>query len=231
MNAKHIKCRTSCFFVALLLCILSDVQQASAAGVFGPILPYTSFADSPFSSLTFSYFHLEAFESGSFPSAMSPGVSASAGAIVGPGLLVDSVDGGGNNGHSFFSGDGSAGITFTFDKNVLGQLPTHVAIAWTDGDGPNRTFEAFDANSQLIGTIIDSTPSFFDSGDGNPENYRLFGAIDSTGISSIFIANDGGGIEVDHLQYGLISSTPEPSSLVLAALAFAGLAAWGWRER
>jgi hypothetical protein len=147
----------------------------------------------------------------------APGVTASGSSVhvVGPGFEVDSVDGGGNNGHSFFSSDGATGIKFTFDANVLGVLPTHAALAWTDGDGGNRTFQAWDSLGNLIGTINDPTPHFFSQGDGDPTNYRLFGAIDSGGISAIFISNPTGGIEVDHLQYGFLSaSVPEPSSLI-----------------
>jgi hypothetical protein len=181
--------------------------------MIGPILPYYGLAQSPFNGLPFSYFHLETFEEGALT---APGVAASAGA-VGTGPLYDSVEGPGPLGHDLFSGNGAAGITFTFDAGVLGSLPTDVGIVWTDGDGPNRTFEAFDKNGNLIGTIIDPTQKFFSTGgDDDPTNYRFFGATDPIGISSIFIANDGGGIEVDDLQYGLqasVTSVPEPTTL------------------
>lgn len=207
------------------VCILSLLfgfgSQANAGSVFGPIKPYTSFSDSPFSGQSFNYFHLETFEEGALT---APGVTASTGLVLGPGALIDSVDGGGNAGHSFFSADGNAGITFTFDAGVLGHLPTEAAIAWTDGGGPNRTFMAFDASNNLIGTIIDPSPSFFDSGDGNPANYRLFGAIDAGGISSIFISNSSGGIEVDHLQYGFRSAVSDAgSTLMLLGVALGGI--------
>jgi hypothetical protein len=135
-----------------------------AGTVFGPIKPYESFNDSPFKGLPFSYFHLETFEEDALT---APGVTASAGTVVGPGFEVDSVDGGGYNGHSFFSADGAAGIKFTFDATVLGYLPTHAAIAWTDGDGGNRTFQAWDSPGNLIGNINDPSPHFFSQGDGD----------------------------------------------------------------
>ena len=68
--------------------------------------------------------------------------------------------------------------------------------------------------------ITDATPGDFSDGDGNPEHFRLFGAVDSGGIKSIYINSGvgvGGGIEVDDLQYGLNapSTVPEPSALTL----------------
>ncbi len=113
---------------------------------------YARFSDSPFSGGSFAYFHLEDFEDHLFN---VPGVSASAGGVTsvvfGP-SIHDSVDlddgmldGSGLKGDSFFFGRGSTGITFTFDSTVLGALPTHSGIVWTDGGG-STTFEAFDSN-------------------------------------------------------------------------------------
>ena len=200
--------------------------QALASSVIGPILPYFGLAQSPFNGLPFTYFYLETFEEGSLT---VPGVTASAGFVIGPGGAVDSVEGPGPLGHSFFSGNGAAGITFTFNAAALGgHLPTHVGIVWTDGDAPNRTFEAFDSGGSLFGTIIDPSQKFFSTGgDGDPSNYRFFGAINPGGISSIFIANSSGGIEVDDLQYGYLpsSTVPEPGTLVLLGSGVVGLAA------
>jgi hypothetical protein len=203
--------------IGVALTLLASGAQAST--MIGPILPYFGLAQSPFNGLPFSYFHLDTFESGALT---APGVTPSAGGVIGPGGAVDSVEGPGPLGHSWFSGSGAAGVTFTFSATILGQLPTHVGIVWTDGDGPNRTFKAFDASHTLIGTIIDPTQKFFSTGgDGDIANYRFFGVIDPAGISSIFIANDGGGIEVDDLQYGALSSTntPEPGTFSLILLA------------
>jgi hypothetical protein len=147
--------------------------------------------------------------------------------------LIDSVEGPGDKGVSWFSPSGSTGITFTFDKTVLGNLPTDVGIVWTDGDGPNRTFKAYDQNGALLGTILDSSPLFFSSGGDNlPSNYRFFGATNSDGISSIFIANDNGGIEVDDLQFGFLSSgVPEPSTWAMMILGFAGIGFMAYRRK
>jgi hypothetical protein len=209
---------------------------ADAGSVFGPVRPYEQFSDSPFASQSFSYFHLETFESGMLA---APGVTASAGVVIGPSFLTDSVEpfGTPNNGNSYYFGDGPTGIKFSFDAGVLGHLPTSAAIAWTDGYVP-ITFQAFDAAKNLIGTITDNAPGDFRDGDGNPEHFRLFGAVDGGGISSIYINTGvgvGGGIEVDDLQYGFQASTrsviPEPTSLTLFSIAALGVLGYTWRKR
>jgi hypothetical protein len=214
-----------------LVLFVSGAARADAGTVFGPIRPYEQFSDSPFATQTFNYFYLETFEEGALT---APGVNASAGFVIGPGFAVDSVEpfGSPNQGHSFFSGDGPTGIKFTFDAGVLGHLPTSAAIAWTDGYVP-ITFQAFDAANNLIGTVTDSTPGDFGDGDGNPEHFRLFGAIDSGGIKSIYIncgVGIGGGIEVDDLQYGF-NSVPEPAAFTLFCIGAVGMFGYAWRKR
>lgn len=181
-----------------------------AAPVFLGPSAYVQFADSPFSGTGFGYFYLEDFEDDSLN---TPGVTASAGNPTGPGGLTDSVDaddgsvdGSGTLGHSYFGG-GATGFTFTFDAGVLGSLPTHVGIVWTDGAISNEvTFEAFGASGTSLGTIV--APGIGDSDFlGGTSEDRFFGVIDSQGISDIRIFNSmmsggGSGIEVDHLQYG-----------------------------
>jgi hypothetical protein len=221
--------KSSLVLVTFAGALLAQLGGGGAhAGLIGPVVPYFGLSDSPFFGLPFTYFNLDTFET----SGLSPGVTASAGGVIPPGAFVDSVEGPGALGHSWFSGNGAAGITFTFDKSVLGQLPTDVGIVWTDGDGPNRTFEAFDQNGNPLGTIIDKSQLFFSSGgDDDPANYRLFGASNPGGISSIFIANDNGGIEVDDLQFGFVSpSVPEASTWAMMLLGFAGLAFVGYRK-
>ena len=209
--------------LAMLLC-----SSGAHAGTLLPVVqPYLSFSDSPFFGQTFSYFNLETYEEPGAPTA--PGVSFTAGAIVvGPGSAIDSVDGGGNNGHSLFFACGACGITFTFNAAALGgNLPTSAGIVWTDGDPGafGREFQAYDQNGVLIGTTFDTTDGWFFEGDGNPEHFHFFGATNAGGISKIFIANGDGGIEVDHLQYGFQpSSVPEPGSLLLLGSGLSGLA-------
>ena len=117
-----------------------------------------------------------------------------------------SIDGSGTNGHSFFSGSGSTGITFTFDATVLGSLPTQVGILWTDGSG-TTLFEAFGPGGVplgQIGPVAIADGSFV----GETAEDRFFGVTNPGGISAIRISNTSGGIEVDHLQYGIFALAP-----------------------
>ena len=137
--------------LALALAVgLLFAGPAGAAILSGPS-PYLCFdtatapagcggADSPYKALSFSYFHLETFEDGLLN---VPGVSASAGGVTsvvfGPAIhdSVDAddgvIDGSGLAGDSFFNSGGFAGITFS--AGVLGSLPTHAGLVWTDGGG------------------------------------------------------------------------------------------------
>ena len=134
------------------------MSTAVVAQTFIGPTPYLSKNDSPFlASINAGTTFLETFESGALA---TPGVTVSAGSVIGPGGLTDSVDaddgaidGSGTNGHSFFSGAGSTGITFTFDANVLGALPTQVGIVWTDGQG-TTLFEAFGPGGVPLGRLV-----------------------------------------------------------------------------
>ncbi len=203
---------------ALLCCIFPMAVHAQT--LLGPSV-YTSFTNSPFNGGSFSYFHLENFESGSLT---VPGVIASAGTVIGPGALVDSVDGddgvidgSGQNGRAFFQNTGLNGIQFTFSSGTLGQLPTHVGIVWTDGSN-NIRFEAFDGANNSLGFLTGSHAEANFTGETSED--RFYGIISSGGIGSIFIQSGvptgGGGLEVDHLQYGF-AAVPEPATLILAS--------------
>lgn len=161
---------------ALLLAVL--LPATSQALLLGPsaYLCFDSAAtagcdaaqDSPFASLDFSggYFHLEDVEDGAIN---TPGLTNSGASPTGPGGITDSVDeddgtvdGSGQFGRSMF-GSGSTGFQFSFDALVLGGLPTHVGIVWTDGAAFNTvTFEAFDALNASLGATV--APNI---GDGN----------------------------------------------------------------
>jgi len=191
--------------------------------------PYLSFADSPFAGASFGYFHLETFEDHLLN---TPGVSADAGGVTsvvfGP-MIHDSVDaddgaidGSGLNGDSFYSGFGAGGIKFTFSAAALGSLPTRAGLVWTDaGAGSSVTFSAFGPNGELLFT--QTAPGIADnSNNGETAEDRFFGVVNAAGISAVFVSNTGGGIEVDHLQYGLAAPVPEAQT---SALMLAGLAA------
>ena len=202
------------------------------ADIIGPVLGYQSFSDSPFSTMNFSSFQLVKMSDlpvGFVGPSLVPGVqlySGGDGQIYGPSSITDSVDGQGGNGNSLFSASGSPGFTFTFDASVLGSLPTAAGIVWTDGI-LNIHFSAIDANGNTIGSITDNTGCDYTCGDGatgyeSGKNYRFFGVTDALGIKSISISNDSGGIEVDHLQFGVLAPTaavPEPDSLLTLSAA------------
>ena len=215
------------------LSLVSSVQAGPVSLYFNP---YLEASDSPIVATGMSYFYLEDFEDFALN---TPGVTASAGYSTKPAwpaAATDSVDGDdgsvdgfGNNGNSWFSMDGGTGITFTFDAGVLGGLPTHVGIVWTDGINP-VTFEAFDAYGVFRGSI-----TAFAIADGvytgTTAEDHFFGISEPDGIGKILIRSGaGGGIEVDHLQYGGTIPIPAPAGVVLAGLG-AGLVGWLRRRR
>src|SRR5438093_7778561 len=204
-------------FLAGAVALLAPSPAVSQTVFLGPT-PYLSKADSPFlADINAGRIYLEDFECGVVT---VPGVTLSAGTIIPPGFegLIDSVDaddgvidGSGLGGHSLFSGSGSAGIMFTFSQATLGAFPTKAGIVWTDGGG-TTTFEAFDSLGVSLGVI--GPVSIADgSNSGTTGEDRFFGVTNVGGISAIKISNSGGGIEVDHLQYGLYTVTGAHLSL------------------
>jgi hypothetical protein len=184
---------------------------------------YFSAADSPFAGGAYSYFHLENFEDGLLN---TPGVIGVGGTVIGPPRLnVDSVDGddgtvdgSGSLGRSYFNTLGATGVGFTFDAAVLGTLPTDVGLVWTDGQPSTTvTFEAFDALGVSLGTLVATGVGDANNIGGTAED-RFFGWRNGGGISRIHMKSVGpsliGGIEVDHLQYGVaVAVVPLPAAV------------------
>ncbi|USN98251.1 MAG: hypothetical protein H6810_08675 [Phycisphaeraceae bacterium] len=189
-------------------------SPAHATVSYGPS-EYLSAADSPWFAMTGLV--LEDFEDGVFN---IPGVTASGGTVLAPGGSTDSVDGddgaidgSGTAGHSFYR-IASDGILFSFNAAMLGRLPTHAGVVWTDGpSGGVIEFEAYDASGGLI-TRITGTHADSDF-HGTTAEDRFYGVEHDAGIASIFITSSGS-MEVDHLQY-----------IVPAPQAFGLLAAFG----
>ncbi|GMV97171.1 MAG: hypothetical protein AMXMBFR83_15300 [Phycisphaerae bacterium] len=211
--------------------MLVTASAAPGAVFYGPS-PYLSPADSPFNGVSFQYFYLENFEDGLLN---VPGVTASAGRVENRGIDNDSVDA--DDGHidgmgrtlSYWSDVGPKDLVFTFNASVLGSLPTHAGIVWTDvgfsqPPGPdqygNVTFEAFGPSGASLGTI---GPCLLGDGlfRGQTAEDRFFGAYNPDGISSIRISmpnlsgqpdNTRANWEVDHLQYGAVYQCLPPAA-------------------
>ena len=224
---KLSKITTCAAFFALGLIIRTPV--ANGATPYLGNQPYKSFNDSPFQGLSYSYFHLEDFEDGSLT---TPGVTASAGKVVSPNTLTDSVDGddgsidgSGSGGHSWYS-QGSSILKFSFNSSVLGTLPTNVGIVWTDvgfsnvGFGYGKVnYEAFDAVGTSLGIFGVNSVGDGDVSGKTAED-KFFGATYAGGISAIQISMpDSTDWEVDHLQYGRAKPVPEPTTFLTSLFA------------
>ena len=220
----------ACAISALSLVATAAASPASAQ-LLGPT-PYLSTADSPFHPANYAHFYLEDLEDGLVN---TPGLTASSlgvicvsnepGCFEGGEGLIDSVGNGGNPnvGHSLYGSNGS--ITLTFDASVLGALPTAAGLVWTDGSNP-ITFQAYDENDQLIGTLNgDSADNSFTGGTAED---RFYGVINAGGVSKLVIT-DNGGIEIDHIQYGVgadgrtAGGVPEPAAWALMLTGFFGV--------
>jgi len=227
------------------------VASAAMLGVAGPVTaadsliyapyPYAQRSDGPWNLVPFDWFELDDFERDTRTPGYAP---TTGGRILDASPLTDSVDaddgvidGLGTGGRSWFSDGTTDTFTFTFDAAVLGRLPTHVGIVWTDVGNPGPGggefgralifFEAFDTGGNPIGGIgRELGDSAVDGGTGEDS---FTGVYHPGGVSSIRITA-GGSLdwEVDHLQYGFANAIPEPEQWLLMAL---GLGALAWRLR
>jgi hypothetical protein len=215
---------------------LAWAAPCAQAGPLGPVA-YLSFSDSPFSGLTFDYFHLETFEDHALNTPGVAGDGAVTGSLGFRGTIIDSVFGDGNCPQasaptpcdSYFK---TAPVTFAFNAGALGgSLPTHVGLVCTDGGDP-VTLTVVGPGGPL-GSV--SGDGFADGNfSGGTAEDRFFGWTDPAGILSITMSGNAPGIEVDHLQYGLIDSAqviPEPASLVLLTTGGLGLLAKARRRK
>jgi hypothetical protein len=214
-------------FGGLCLCVCAAAGSAMAEGYLGP-QPYLAFDDvdagtaqSPWRDGSFSWFHLEDFEDGVLN---TPGVDLLEAASIG-GLAVvfsDSVDGDdgaidgiATNTRSLFSAFRTESFTFEFDAAVLGRLPNHVGVVWTDvgrnnGGTPfaadlidNVEFEAWGPGGVSLGVF-----GPFSLGDTSISRTtaedRFLGIVSAGGIARVQLRMPGlNNWEMDHLQYGL----------------------------
>jgi len=234
MNGRH---HLVVFSSILALALPASVH---ASPIFYGPLAYVQHGDSPFNGLGSSYAYLETFEDGLVN---TRGLTASGGIVIGLDPFVDSVDAedgaidgyGSPGSHSLWSNFTESALTFTFDAELLGALPTYAGIVWTDIGYNSPTpyygpvsFEAFGAAGQSLGSI---GPYLLGDGidTGQTAEDRLFGVYDPSGVSSIRISTNTSDWEVDDVQYGReVKPVPEPATLLLVGL---GLSVLGYRHR
>jgi hypothetical protein len=213
-------------------CALLFSATTVFAAPFGPTT-YVQASDSPFAATDFSggYFYLEDFEDHALSTPGVAGINGGPTSIVFGPTFHDSVDiddgvldGSGLAGDSWFFSGASTG--FTFNAGVLGALPTHVGVVWTDGPFQTPvTFTAIGADGITTVCSIGPAAGFANSSfNGEAAEDRFFGCSDAGGILRIQVTNSlGGGIEVDHLQYGNArETTPVPEPLTIALLGVGG---------
>jgi hypothetical protein len=217
--------RSSNWIAPIVLLAVGVGGSSAASPIFYGPTPYLSSADIPVGFYGGgSPTALEDFEDAS----LDFGITASSGFIAGPATYTDSVDGDdgsidglGTAGHSYGMVN-AAQVTFTFSS-----LVTAAALVFTDAHWDAAiSFEAFGPGMVSLGVLGPYTdpPDGFPDGItwGSTAEDRFFGVQDPDGIlairmsTTIFGPNDG--VELDHVQYGVIPE-PEPSLLIGAGLA------------
>lgn len=200
-------------------CLL--VQPAHAALSYHAPSPYTSLTDSPWVT------EVGALVVEDFEDAMinATGLTATGGSIRNPSTYTDSVDfddsvmdGLGQQGHSYWALNATGGMTFQFNSTVLGYAPNVAGLVWTDGNyAATVYFEAFDTTGTSLG-IQTYTLGDDNDGAGQTAEDRFLGVESDGGISALHIWTSFGGLEVDHIQYGL-TNVPAPGALALLGMA------------
>jgi hypothetical protein len=232
------KCSWGVLAATGAMAMFVTVNPATSAP-FGPSV-YVQASDSPFATTDFStgYFYLENFEDHLLNTTGLAGAPGGVTSVVFGPAVHDSVDaddgtidGSGLLGDSWFNS--GASTSFSFSAAALGALPTYAGLVWTDGPfGTGVTFTAIGADGVTAVCTIPAASVGNSSFNGETAEDRFFGCSDPGGISRIDVVNgSGGGIEVDHVQYGRPGArtpVPEPASALLVGL---GLAVVGIRRR
>lgn len=191
-------------------CALGAVDPASAQITITPPAPYVQVRDHAAFGVSgrvgVTYF-LEDFEDGLLN---TPGVSADPSASVVSGDSVDLDDGllDGIGLGKCLANSTTGVITLQFNSGTLGGFPNRVGVVWTNGASNTAvTITVLDGANQL------ASQPFFPIGDNGPAGStaedRLFVVESPNGIQSLQIADSGGTIQIDHVQY----SAPTPGTL------------------
>lgn len=212
---------------ALSVVALLPEPLAANATLIDPV-PYTLFAGSPSARALFDCFELEYLEQCLLNASDA---LASHGIASRPAGLSDWLDtgrgstsGSGNSGHIWYF-NGVSSITFTFSAALLGALPNHAGLVWTDAGFDNVRkgfdsvlFEAFDTANNLLGII---GPSALGDGlfAGQTAEDRFFGITSASGIGSVRISllhsTEQG---LDKLQYDFTKFAQDAADVDLATM-------------
>ncbi|SFW40153.1 hypothetical protein [Nitrosovibrio sp. Nv17] len=138
-------------------------------------------------------------------------------------LIRDQPDGAAGSGHSWYF-NGVSSITFTFSAALLGALPHHAGLVWTDSGFANIRrgfdsvlFEAFDRAGNLLG-IIGPSALGDESFAGQTAEDRFFGITSTEGIGSVRISLLHSTVQgLDRLQNDLAGLASIPLDFDLAA--------------
>ena len=222
--------------VAAGAALLAASAAAQAQVTFTTPTPYLKPADNPLAGPT-TWQHLETVEDGLIN---APGLSVDGGAASGQSIYSDSVDaddgavdGQGAAGQSWYSGwqSGRTHMTFSFDRQALGALPTQVGLAFTDIGIAYPSYFSGQAEMQVFdgsGHLVGSTSFVFPyDGTSLSDVYddRFLGATYAGGIGSIRVGfANSDDWEVDHVFYAL-APVPEPGTWALMLAGGALLAA------
>lgn len=216
---------------ALSVVALLPEPLAANATLIGPV-PYSSFVGSPSARALFDCFELEHLEDRLLDASET----------LASRIDVDrsSVSGSGNSGYTWYF-NGVSSITFTFSAALLGALPNHAGLVWTDAGLANVRkgfdsvlFEAFDTANNLLGII---GPSALGDGlfAGQTAEDRFFGITSASGIGSVRISlihsTEQG---LGKLQYDLTKFTPfsaDPDPAATLAVLVVGRTGDGFKRR
>jgi len=207
-------------------------------------IPYTSFASNSYAHALFDCFDVEDLEDSSLSASGDPALHGMAPRSAGlPDLVVEdasSILESGASGRTWYF-NGVSSITFTFGAALLGALPTHAGMVWTNLGLANVRkgfdsvlFEAFDTMNNSVGLV---GPSAFGDGlfAGQTVEDRFFGITSASGIGSVRISLLNSTQQgLDNLQYDFsrfTQSVADSDPAVTLAVLVVGCAGDGFTRR